>query len=201
AVLPAAAFLEKEGRFSDWESRSQPLDRVRAAPGLARPDWRIFQELSEALDADLGFGSLEALRAELEPLIAPRGVSLDPGPSRRDRAVAGEGLTLFTYPLLVDEGRLLDGADELKAALGQEAFVEVHTEDAARLGLRDGEPARVRTDRGEVDLPVKVGARVAPGAAFVPWNQPGLRANTLFPDGLRTTATIEPAGEREEVAS
>ena len=39
---------------------------------------------------------------------------------------------LFTYPLLVDEGRLSEGADELKAALEDEAFVELHPADADR---------------------------------------------------------------------
>ncbi|MDQ4004909.1 MAG: molybdopterin-dependent oxidoreductase, partial [Actinomycetota bacterium] len=201
AVLPAAAFLEKEGHFSDWEARSQPLGRVRGAPGLARPDWQIFQELSEVVEADLGFGSLEALRSEMSPLLAPRGLSVDPGPSRREPPGGGEGLTLFTYPLLVDEGRLLDGAEELKSTLGQEAFVEVHAEDASRLGLEHGSLVLVRTERGKVELPVKVGTRIAPGAAFVPWNQPGLRANRLFADGLRASAVIEPAARKEEVAS
>jgi anaerobic selenocysteine-containing dehydrogenase len=125
---------------------------------------------------------------------------LDPGPSRREPTPDGEGLVLFTYPLLVDEGRLLDGADELKGALQQEAFVEIHREDASRLGLEHGATARVRTERGEAAVPVRVTERMAPGAAFVPWNQPGLRANTLFADGLRTRATVEPA-DAEEVAS
>jgi NADH-quinone oxidoreductase subunit G len=201
AVLPAAAYLEKAGHMSDWEGRSQRIEAVRAAPGLARPDWQIFQELSEVAGADLGFSSLDALRTELSPILRGRRLSVEPGPSRRDATAEQEGFTLFTYPLLVDEGRQLDGAEELKAALELESFVQLHREDASRLGIEDGAAVRVRTDRGEAELPAKVGVGITVGAAFVPWNQPGLRANTLFGDGLRTTATIEPAGEREEVAS
>ena len=44
---------------------------------------------------------------------------------------------LFTYPLLVDEGRL-SGADALKEALGEPAFVEVHPDDAAAPRAVDG---------------------------------------------------------------
>jgi formate dehydrogenase alpha subunit len=56
--LPAAAFAEKEGTFTNSERRVQ---RVRAAvepPGLARPDWWISAELARRvarrLDLDVG---------------------------------------------------------------------------------------------------------------------------------------------------
>jgi hypothetical protein len=45
-----------------------------------------------------------------------------------------------------------------------------------------------------------VAAGAAPGAAFVPWNQRGFRANALFRGSLRIGATIEAAAP-EEVAS
>jgi len=50
----------------------------------------------------------------------------------------GDGLTLLTYPLLIDEGRLTEGADELKQALEEPAFVELHADDASARGLVDG---------------------------------------------------------------
>ena len=58
-----------------------------------------------------------------------------------------DGLVLFTYPLLVDEGRLSERADELKAALEDEAFVELHPADAAAIGVADGARA-TRAHRG-----------------------------------------------------
>jgi NADH-quinone oxidoreductase subunit G len=191
AVLPAAAFLEKEGHFTDWEGRGQRITPVRGPEGLSRPDWQIFQELSEALEADMGFSSLDALHQEMGNLLAPRSVSVSPGGSRREPSPAGEGLGLFTYPLLVDEGRLSVDADELKAALGSEPFVELNPEDAARLGLSDGEEAVVRTEAGEARLPVRVSEGIVEGAAFVPYNQRGFRANVLLSGGTRTMATVE----------
>ena len=88
---------------------------------------------------------------------------------------------LFAYPLLVDEGRLSAGADLLKEAFEQEAFVEVSTADAERLGLAHGATARVRTEAGEATLPVRVSEHLVAGAVFVPWNQPGFAANTSCP--------------------
>jgi NADH-quinone oxidoreductase subunit G len=217
AALPAAAFLEKDGHFTDWEGRGQRLRPVRNPPGLARPDWQIFQELSEFLDADMGFHSLEALHQEMGILLAPR--NMQPGgppgevfaqPKGRERASDEDGptgspargeLRLFTYPLLVDDGRLSAAADELKAALVEEPFIEVHPDDASRLGLSAGEPAKVQTEAGEAELPVRVTDGVASGTVFVPYNQPGFRANVLLSGRLFTEATAAPAGQREPVAA
>jgi predicted molibdopterin-dependent oxidoreductase YjgC len=203
AVLPAAAYLEKEGHLTDWEGRGQRIAPVRDPIGLSRPDWQIFQELSEVAGRDMGFGSLEGLQEELGGLTGPREVSLTPGPSRRAPAAPEEGLTLFSYSLLVDEGRLSVEARELKEALGEEPFLEMHPEDASRLGLDDGATVRVRTDAGEADLPLRVTDGVVAGAVFLPWNQPGLRANTLFSGTPLVAVTVEGVAteEKEEVAS
>jgi NADH-quinone oxidoreductase subunit G len=201
-VLPAAAFLEKDGHFTDWEGRGQRVRPVRDPAGLARPDWQIFQELSEVAGANLGFGSLQTLQEELGGLLAGRAVPLSPGHSMRGRPESpGDGLVLFTYPLLVDEGRQSVGADELKAALGQEPFLEVHPDDAARLGLEDGARARIRTEAGRAELEVRVTDGIHAGAGFVPWNQPGLAANTLLSGRQRIVAAVEPAEEKVEEAS
>jgi assimilatory nitrate reductase catalytic subunit len=108
--------------------------------------------------------------------------------------VAGSELLLFTYPLLVDEGRLSERADELKAALEDEPFVEVHSDDAAARGLGDGELARVRTAAGEVELPVRLTEHIAQGTVFVPFNQPGFAANAILAGSFSIAASLEPAG-------
>jgi anaerobic selenocysteine-containing dehydrogenase len=149
----------------------------------------------EVAGADLGFASIEALRREMGGLLGPRDLAPAAGSTRREPAPEGDALVLFTYPLLVDQGRLSVDADELKMALEEPAFVEVHHEDADRLGLADGARARLRTEAGEAELPVRVTPGVAPGTAFVPWNQPGLRANTLLSGRLHAAATLESASE------
>ena len=101
---------------------------------------------------------------------------------------------LFSYPLLVDEGRLSERAAELKDALEEPAFVEVHPRDAGRIGLAEGARAVISTEAGEAVLPVRVTERVVGGAAFVPFNQPGLAANTLLSGAFTAVATLAPAG-------
>ena len=198
AFLPAAAWAEREGRATDWEGRSQPIQAVRGPAGVSRPDWEIFAGLARAMGTPLGFGTIEDLRVEAAPLLAHRTVAV------RSTAWTGTGrptrlgeLTLLSYPLLVDEGRLSIGADELKAALGEEAFVEVHPEDADKHGLVDGGRARVRTDAGEAELPVRVTEHIAQGALFVPFNQRGLETNRLLAGSFTISATVEAAASQE----
>jgi anaerobic selenocysteine-containing dehydrogenase len=75
----------------------------------------------------------------------------------------------------------------------QDPFVEVHPEDARSLGLQDGATVVVRTEAGEAELPLRVTPTVAPGAAFVPFNQPGLAANVLLSGAFHAVARIETA--------
>jgi predicted molibdopterin-dependent oxidoreductase YjgC len=125
-------------------------------------------------------------------LLAPRdaGITLVSGETDGE---APEGLTLFTYPLLVDEGRLSERADELKSALAATPFVEIHPDDAASGSIEDGADVVVTTSAGEATLPVRVTEHVARGAVFVPFNQAGFHANRLLDGDFMTSVTVEPA--------
>jgi NADH-quinone oxidoreductase subunit G len=194
AFLPAAAFLEKEGHVTTWEGRGQRLRRVRDPEGMSIPDWEIFASLALACGGDLGFETLDELHEEMGELLAPLDASdLPPAPETEKTAI--EGLTLFTYPLLVDEGRLSERADELKAALGAQPFVEIHPDDAADVHVADGDDLVLKTAAGEATLPARVTEQVAKGSVFVPFNQAGFQANTLLDGDFVTSVTVEPAAE------
>jgi anaerobic selenocysteine-containing dehydrogenase len=57
--------------------------------------------------------------------------------------------------------------------------LQVHPDDAARLGLRDGAPARITSRVGSVDAPVEVTDAIRPGVVSLPhgWGhgRPGTR--------------------------
>jgi len=196
AALPASAWVEREGTVTNWEGRAQRFRPVRGPMPLSRPDWQILQELSESVGHDMGFASLEHLRRESAELLLPRDVDLSGlGRSATGAALgeaAGEGVLLFTYQLLVDEGTLSRAAGALKEALEDDAFVEVHPDDAERLGLAEGGRATVATPAGSAALPVRISPEIARGTAFVPFNQPGLQANTLLAGRLTAVATVTP---------
>jgi ferredoxin-nitrate reductase len=62
AVLPAAAWPEKEGSMTSSERRVSLVQRALAPPGEALPDWSIFARLA----AELGHGEAFAWRSAAE---------------------------------------------------------------------------------------------------------------------------------------
>jgi NADH-quinone oxidoreductase subunit G len=200
--LPAAPAVEKDGHLTDWEGRWQRIRPVRGALGISRPDWEIFAGLAVAMGSDLGFETLEELHEEMASLLAPRVMP------ERPNVWAGAGapqwlddLTLFTYPLLVDEGRLSAGADELKDALEDPAFAEMHPVDAEKRGLVDGVRVRLTTAAGDVTVPLRVTEHVAAGSVFVPFNQPGLAANTLLSGRSTASVSVEAVDDGSTAAA
>ena len=189
--LPAASFLEREGHVSDWEGRSQRVRPLRTSAGISRPDWEIFAGLAAASGGDLGFDTLDELHEEMARLWSPREVAIDPAPT--STSLVPDGLTLTTYHLLIDEGRMSEGADEVKAALQEPAFAEMHPSDASAAGLADGLRVRLRTAAGEAVAGLRVTEHIAPGTVFVPFNQPGLATNTLLSGSFFTAVEVEPA--------
>jgi len=59
-VLPAAAFSEKQGTFTNCERRVQLIQPAIPAPGEAKPDWQILGELGSRL----GYNGMERESAE-----------------------------------------------------------------------------------------------------------------------------------------
>lgn len=53
-VLPAAAWLEKDGTKTNTERRVQRLHPVLKAPGEAKPDWWIVAEIAKRVEEKLG---------------------------------------------------------------------------------------------------------------------------------------------------
>ncbi len=52
-ILPAAAFAEKEGTFTNTDRRVQRVRKAVAAPGQARADWQIICGLAVRIEAEL----------------------------------------------------------------------------------------------------------------------------------------------------
>jgi len=82
------------------------------------------------------------------------------------------------YPYVLSTGRVLEhwhtGTMTMKAReLVQSqprCYVEIHPEDARKLGVRTGDMVRIRSRRGQALLPARVVAAPQPGMVFVPWH-------------------------------
>ena len=67
-------------------------------------------------------------------------------------------------------------------------FVELHPEDAARLGIKDKDRVEIRSLRGRAVLPAVVSARVRPGNCFAPFHW-----NDVFGENLAINAVTHDA--------
>ncbi|MFE4964285.1 molybdopterin-dependent oxidoreductase [Streptomyces sp. NPDC056660] len=100
------------------------------------------------------------------------------------------------YPFVLNTGRLQHQWHTLtktaKVAklnkLNPGPFVEVHPEDAAALGVTDGDSVEVASRRGRAVLPAVVTDRVLPGSCFAPFHW-----NDLFGEYLSVNAVTSDA--------
>jgi NADH-quinone oxidoreductase subunit G len=177
-VLPVAPVAEKPGTFVDWEGRVRPFEKV-LRDSNALPDLRVLAGIAEELGVDLGFKTVEQARTEMAELGAWDGERVTMG-STGGRAPTGStgstsgGLRLATWKLLIDDGRMLDGEDYLKAT-ARTPVVLVSAGTLAELGLTPGQEVSVTAARGSTRLPVAV-ADLPDGVVWAPstsqWSAP-----------------------------
>jgi anaerobic selenocysteine-containing dehydrogenase/Fe-S-cluster-containing dehydrogenase component len=96
---------------------------------------------------------------------------VDPAPARLD---GGEGFALLAYPSY----RFYDGRGASRAWLQEtpdaitqtvwDAWVEINTDAAAKLGIRQGDVVRVTSPNGAVEVPAYLSPSIHPGAVAIP---------------------------------
>ncbi|PRA66441.1 reductase [Pseudomonas sp. MYb187] len=100
------------------------------------------------------------------------------------------------FPLVLNTGRVQHQWHTLTktgkvAALNKldpGPFVEIHPEDAARLGIAEKDQVQVRSRRGQAVLPARITTRVLPGNCFAPFHW-----NDTFGDNLAINAVTSDA--------
>ncbi len=205
--LPAAMAGEYDGAFMNIERRISPLSAKVTAPGLCRPDWMIAAELSLAVGPDLGFASLEELRAEMSETIANLGdlawVDLNtsddgpiPPPQRNwdldfgDPAalppVSSYGFRLVVDRKLWDTGVMVQHSPSL-ADLASPAILRLNPADVHLMDLDDSD--YIRVDQGDVEFDVRFMAdeAVSPRTAWLPVGLPGFDIRQLLAAGRSIT--------------
>ena len=73
-----------------------------------------------------------------------------------------------------------------------EAYIEMHPDDAAKVGLDGKRRVRVSSRRGQIELGVRVTKRIKPGIVFIPFHFAEAAANAL------TNAAIDPIAKIPE---
>jgi len=105
------------------------------------------------------------------------------------------------YPFILTTGRILfqyhSGSMSRRSkaleAVAPEAYVEINKQDAAELGISDGEKVNLSSRRGHISLKARVGERVGKGVLFVPFHYREASANLLTNDALDPICKIAEA--------
>jgi len=77
-------------------------------------------------------------------------------------------------------------------------FIEIHPQDAAKLGINDGDLVEVRSRRGASKFPALVTKAIAPGVVFVPMHWGALWADNAEANAL-THAEACPDSKQPEL--
>ncbi|HOX43011.1 MAG TPA: NADH-quinone oxidoreductase subunit NuoG [Myxococcota bacterium] len=176
-------------------------------PGeLPQPGWAVLAALA---GEPVELGELRAELARSEPRLAGLaglvaggpGVQLALEPSARERpdtpaepGVAEGELALLSVEALFGSEPLSARAAPVAGVASEDALA-LCPADAARLGLGEGEPARLRSALGEAVLPVRLAPGLAPGFALVQ-RRFGGPLEGFAPGGGPIACRIEKGGAR-----
>jgi len=223
-VFPASSsWCEAEGTVTNSERRVQRCRKALDAPGDARDDIWILNEVARRMGHDLGLPTAEAAWNDVRR-VAPHmfgGMSYErlakedglqwpcpdentPGSqflhARLWEKPARGMLAPFSvveheppveqpdaeYPFILTTGRRLESYNTGVQTAGYESplhrgeSVDIAPEDAARLGVRDGEPMRITSRRGSVVAPARIDTSLKPGLVFMTLHFPDQVATNVL---------------------
>jgi formate dehydrogenase major subunit len=222
-VLPAAAWVEKEGSVTGVDRRVQRIYKAVDPPGDARPDWEIFCELAGHMvaEGEFAYTCPEQIFGEIRRTVPQyKGISYErleraggiqwPCPSEDhpgtdtmfvERFATPDGLGHFQviayedpleipdreYPYVFTTGRLIfhyhSGTMSRRTErLHQEVpdgYVSINAQDAQEMGIREGDPVRLESRRGELQVNAKLTEDSQRGVLFMPWHFGESKANLL----------------------
>ena len=203
----AAAIFDEHARLSGYENgaTSETGRRAFDISGLAGLDGDGYDSLAPVQ------WPVPAGKGPTERLFASGGYYT---PDRRARFVAVEtprlsAATTTAYPFRLNTGRIRDQWHTMtRTALSprlsthiQEPFVEIHPDDALRLGLEQGTLARVESEHGSATLRVLTSRNQQPGSLFVPIHWSDVNASAARVSAMVHAVTDRHSGQPEAKAT
>jgi NADH-quinone oxidoreductase subunit G len=212
-VLPAAAWAEKNGTVTNQEGRVQKITRLLPPPGKARTDFGIFRSVGRLFDKSFGATPDETFKEIRLQNMMYQDVSLEfnnkknkhneldvrealvEGSSNRVRSSGAGAAATPSAPTATERpfalmtgnhffhGGTYSTKSEILMSITKGEQVEISAEDAAELGLREGENVKVTGEHHEATLQLKVVEGSKRGVLFIPENFPGVSVNRFYRAG------------------
>jgi NADH-quinone oxidoreductase subunit G len=171
-MLPIAGFAETSGTLVNADAEWQGFQGAVAPPGEARPGWKVLRVLGNLMDLE-GFDYLSSRQVRDEVRAACEGVkpSNEPRGDLKGAALTttAEGLHRIGNVPIYALDALVRRAPALQRTPSAGAFgVYLNPEEAAGLGVADGEQVSVRQNGTAVAARVVLDAAVPAGCARIP---------------------------------
>ncbi len=166
---PREFFSEVPGRsFAAWEY----LRDIAGEIGMECGELESIETIRAALAADdRRFAQVAGLHPESDGALITAGPVDWPQaqrqPSAGDKPDTGEGLLLYAVELTFGTEEISARSDKTQLR-APEPHVLINSEDAGKLGLKDGEPVRVSSGNITISCVLKTSSSCARGAAFAP---------------------------------
>jgi predicted molibdopterin-dependent oxidoreductase YjgC len=190
-VFPAASFAETSGAYINLEGRSQSFAAAIPLQGQARPDWWITARLAQAMGAaGFEYASTAEIEAECRAEVsAATAEEVQPALPQSERPGSSIVSSSFPLMLLLERSQFAyRGASLVERIKGMaqvktdEELVSLHPDDAASLGVANGELARLVSPYGADTFLVRLTADILPGTAYASINPAD--GSELFPSRL-----------------
>ena len=194
-VFPSSVAAEKSGTFTAIDGRVQPLAKAANPPGEAREDWDILTELNNRLTGESRPVSPASIMAEIAALIPGYGanvvlpagftaagpVSLAPAKEVRAGQPA-QAPVLLAGAILYHSGTTTSWSKN-NLEIAPAGYIEIHPDDATKLGVSDGAALRVSAGGASVIGPARISSKVQSGLLFAPSHFRSMNVNALLGRG------------------
>lgn len=204
--LPVTIHAEVSGTYTNTDGRLRQLAAALPANG-PRPGWQIIAALSKRLDYPLEYTSEEDIFREMSRLMPIyAGIRHDlrwPCPQIQARVkgkfvpfavettLPGDGpYILIVGKTLGHSGSYTTWATGPKTILPAQEL-RLHPDDAASLGVKNGERVKVTSVQGSVTVPVALAPDLPPGVVFMADHFTDPMANTLTVNSNLCRVTIQ----------
>ena len=165
-ILPLGLYAETAGSFINAEGRLQSFNGAVAAPGMARPGWKILRVLGNLFDLDgFEYNNAEEVRFEFEDALTRLAANHDNKgwqlPTSLPNAPA-QSIERVTFVPTNSHDPLVRHAEPLQETFDiADGYAHVHPDTAARLGLAAEGRVRLRNGSGDAELPVAIDESLA----------------------------------------
>lgn len=178
-VLPAASWTEKDGTYTNLETRLQRLGKAISRETM--DDWEMLSEIGSRVGINMPYRTTSDIFDEISRISTiyaglsykdiENGSGLWPyksaplEPKQTETAFAGgpdlsptpeKGALYLCMEKHMFQSETISRHSKALNSISKGPYAKISPETAGRLGLKDGEPVVIKSGNGRVNLPVKI---------------------------------------------